>query len=158
MLSALNRWPGATYAPGLSESDNRRLSGSQADAQGAQPSQDECSPGDGSTPTQIEIPLMRWYQKVCLVATMPVMFTACAVDLAKLSKDLQRPKVEFAQSFNWRCDENLKIPHGNTVEECSRCRNAATTPQTVTVNKVEHSVKSGGSVLMCSTAAWVEGQ
>jgi hypothetical protein len=88
-----------------------------------------------------------------MLAMLTLPLAGCAIDVAKLAKDLQRPKVEFAQSFNWRCEESVKVPHGNTVEECSRCRNAATTPQTVTIAKVDASVKPVGSVLMYSTAA-----
>jgi hypothetical protein len=52
---------------------------------------------------------MRWYQKVCLVATMPVMLTACAIDVGKLAADMKKPSVTFESPESWSCDQQMKM-------------------------------------------------
>jgi hypothetical protein len=94
-----------------------------------------------------------------LLPLLPVvallLLPGCVLDLNKLASDLKRPTVEFAHADQWRCEESVKIPDGAKVEECSRCVNASREVQAVSIAKVEQSVRVGGSVMLCSTRAWV---
>jgi hypothetical protein len=100
---------------------------------------------------------MRWYQKVCLLATIPVMIAGCAVDLGKLAADMKRPSVTFENPESWSCDQSMKIPTGSfgTVEDCSVCRNRVSTPQRVTIKNSPLDVPAKGAVLLCPTSAKV---
>jgi hypothetical protein len=84
-----------------------------------------------------------------------LLLPGCMLDLNKLATDLKKPDVTFARSDQWRCEEEVKIPTGNSVETCSRCVNASREPQPVSIAKVEQSVRTGGSVMLCPTRAWV---
>jgi hypothetical protein len=92
---------------------------------------------------------------ICLLASIALFLTSCAVDLNQLSRNLKKPDVSFARADQWRCDEEIKIPNGAAVDTCSRCVNAGREPQPVTIANVEQTVKSGGSVMLCPTRAWV---
>jgi hypothetical protein len=81
--------------------------------------------------------------------------SACAVDLKKLASDLKRPAMDFTHADQWRCDEQVKTPDGAKVEECSRCVNTSRGTETISIAKVEQSVRPGGSVMLCPTHAWV---
>jgi hypothetical protein len=89
------------------------------------------------------------------VALSAIVLTGCMLDLNKLATDLKKLDVTFARSDQWRCEEEGKIPSGNSVETCSRCINASREPQPVSIAKVEQSVRTGGSVMLCPTRAWV---
>jgi hypothetical protein len=61
-----------------------------------------------------------------LTATTALLsLSACAIDLNKLATDLQRPEVAFTHADAWRCDEQVKIPNGAKVDECSRSRSSS---------------------------------
>ena len=81
----------------------------------------------------------------------------CVAESMMLYKHLSKPKVTFADATQWRCDEEVKVPNGSTIEQCSRCRNAARIPQTVTIDKEETFAVPGTGVVVCSTKAWIEG-
>jgi hypothetical protein len=66
---------------------------------------------------------MRWYQKVCLLATTPLLLSSCVMDLSKVAADLKKPSVTFESPESSSCDQSMKIPTGSSgvVEDCSVC-------------------------------------
>jgi hypothetical protein len=100
---------------------------------------------------------MKILPKVFAAVTLPVLMAGCVLDLNKLSADLKRPTVVFALPAAWRCDrEKSTVPTAEGhLEPCTICTNIARTPQTLNINKTEHTVPAQGHVAMCETSAFV---
>jgi hypothetical protein len=54
---------------------------------------------------------MQILSKVIAVVTLPIMLTACAVNIDKAIAEFSKPKVAFATPAAWRCDADaMKVP------------------------------------------------
>jgi hypothetical protein len=100
---------------------------------------------------------MQILSNLIAVVTLPIMLTACAVNIDKAIAEFSKPKVAFATPAAWRCDADaMKGPGKHGVESCDRCSNTGRTLETVTINGDPHSVAPKANVLICQTQAMVE--
>jgi hypothetical protein len=94
---------------------------------------------------------------VLVSALSLVLLTGCLWDMNRGASQRQPPKVVFSTPAAWRCDRQKSlVPTAEGHQEpCTLCTNIARTPQTISINKTEHTVPAQGHVAMCDTSAFV---
>jgi len=101
-------------------------------------------------------PRRRWLPKALVLLALALPLAGC-VNAVELGKHLSKPKVTFATTAAWNCDQEVKVPSKwRDIETCQRCINRTTHAEEVTINDQASSILPKGSVLVCSTQAMVE--